>query len=353
MKIKKQFQTESENVKKYSQQIKNLEGKLKSLDKIKHQPRIRRELERAIKELKHKVNTMDNIDFYVASTAGILHKYKKMLNTPIKMSFMGKSNIDNTEKINIINEYVDIAKRYINIIDRPMKDKIIICNNCDVKDSFDIIDNSIYICINCGSQQKISHHVSKYKDIDRINISTKYTYARKSNFKDCIDQYQGKQNCNINEMVYDMLVDRLVKHRLVVGDDSTPKGIRFSKVTKNHIHKFLKELGYAKHYENVNLIYYNITGKRPDDITYLEPRLLRDFDILTECYDMKFKNDKKFKRKNFINTHYVLYQLLCKNGHKCDQNDFTMLKTVDRKKFHDDIAKKCFEELSWNHTPLI
>ena len=38
--------------------------------------------------------------------------------------------------------------------------------------------------------------------------------------------------------------------------------------------------------------------------------------------------------------------------HPCNKQDFAILKTVDRKSFHDDITKKCFEDLGWNHTPL-
>ena len=112
---------------------------------------------------------------------------------------------------------------------------------------------------------------------------------------------------------------------------------------------FLKELEYNKHYENINLIHYNLTGVKPDDISYLENKLLDDFDSLTELYDKRFKN---IDRKNFINTQYVLYQLLSRHKHPCIKEDFTILKTIDRKSFHDDICKVLFEERGWNHSPF-
>jgi hypothetical protein len=112
---------------------------------------------------------------------------------------------------------------------------------------------------------------------------------------------------------------------------------------------FLKELEYTKHYENANLIHYNITGNKPDDIGYLEDSLLNDFDILTELYDKKFKH---LDRKNFINTQYVLFQLLLRHKHPCNKDDFNILKTVDRKTFHDEICKSLFEELGWNFSPF-
>jgi hypothetical protein len=204
----------------------------------------------------------------------------------------------------------------------------------------------------CGSQQEILLYTSTYKDIDRINISSKYTYDRRVHFRDCINQYQGKQNSSIDQIVYTQLSDQFDKHHLLTGGKNTPIETRFKNITKEHIYIFLKELEYTKHYENVNLIHYQLTGKKPDDISHLEDRLLDDFDLLTELYDKKFKNKQGFDRKNFINTQYVLYQLLVRYRHVCKKEDFTILKTVDRKSFHDDVAKICFEELGWNHSPL-
>jgi hypothetical protein len=191
--------------------------------------------------------------------------------------------------------------------------------------------------------------VSSYKDVTRINISSKYCYDRRIHFRDCINQYQGKQNSTINQDVYDNLEKQFDLHHLLIGESNTPKNIRFKNITKEHISVFLKELQYTKHYENINLIHYNITGVKPDDIGYLEDKLLEDFDILTDLYDKKFKN---IDRKNFINTQYVLYQLLLKHKHPCRKEDFSILKTMDRKTFHDDIMICLFTALSWNFTPL-
>jgi len=115
---------------------------------------------------------------------------------------------------------------------------------------------------------------------------------------------------------------------------------------------FLKDTVNSKHYEDVILIYFNITGKKPNDISHLEPNLLDDFDVLTNLYDKKFKRDAKFDRKNFINTQYVLFQLLRRHKYMCKKQDFNILKTIDRKSFHDDICKELFEELGWNFTAI-
>ena len=113
---------------------------------------------------------------------------------------------------------------------------------------------------------------------------------------------------------------------------------------------FLKDLGYTNHYENVHLIHYNLTDVKPDDISYLEDQLLDDFDTLTNLYDKRYKN---IDRKNFINTQHILYQLLIHHKHHCNRENFGILKTLDRRSFHDEVCKTLFQELGWNYTPIL
>ena len=93
-----------------------------------------------------------------------------------------------------------------------------------------------------------------------------------------------------------------------------------------------------------------MTGKKSNDISHLEDKLIKDFEVLSDLYDKKFKHDKtkKIDRKSFINVQYVLFQLLRRHKYPCKREDFNILKTLDRKAFHDDIMKELFEELNWN-----
>jgi hypothetical protein len=123
-------------------------------------------------------------------------------------------------------------------------------------------------------------------------------YDRKVHFRDCIKQYQGKQNSTIPDKIYNDLREQFRRHHLLDCDKCT-------RVTKNHILLFLKELGYSTHYENVHLIHYTFTGIKPDDISYLEERLLDDFDALTDLYDKKFKNINR----NWMESYSLLLRL--------------------------------------------
>jgi len=348
------FEEEIKKLAVYRIQLKELEITLSSQNVSQ---RFQKELKTSIDFLKNKIEDIETkrtYNFYIAETCECLERYRKILQTPLKMNFMGKKNENNSEKNEIIKKYVNIAGKYKNIVsDFPIKLKEVHCNNptCTNKKSFDIIDNSIYICLVCGSQQEILLHISSYKDVNRINISTKYTYDRKVHFRDCINQYQGKQNCTIDPKVISSLEDQFEKHHLLGGKNESTE-VRFKNITKEHVFLFLKELNFTKHYENANLIYSQITGKKLDDISYLEDKLLDDFDKFIEMYDKKFRNQPDFERSNLINSQYILYQFLMIYHHPCKKEDFSILKTLDRKAFHDEVTKVCFEELGWNHTPM-
>lgn len=360
--IRNEFLVELDAVSEYKQHIETFNMMLNN-NKISE--RNRSDLLINIEETEKKINSIINnekLNFYISDTIEYILSYKKMLQEPITINFIGAPVISKKEKEieKITNSYIDAAFKYMS--PSIKKDLItftnvndIRCNNCSNKNNFDIIDCMIYVCTTCGSQQTILLRTSSYKDVDRINISTKYTYDRKIHFKDCINQYQGKQNTTIEQKIYDDLEKEFEKHNLLVGDKNTPRKQRFKNITKNHITLFLKDLEYGvKHYENVNLIYTTFTEKPLDDISYLENILLDDFDKFTELYDAKTRDGTiKLERTSFINKHHILFQLLQHHHHKCDKSDFPPLKTLNRQLLHDEICSFLFAELGWNYNSYL
>lgn len=352
-KIRLNFKEEKDKLEFYKNKLQDIKY---SLELKNISQRVINSLMESEKESSNHINSIENdisLHFYITETAFLLEKYKEILNKPIKVNFMGKAIKNNKDKKSIIDQYLEIARKYVDIelIIKENKDNKkdkIICKNCNNKKDFEVLDNNVYICIICSAQQLILKNISSYSDIDRVNISSKYCYDRKIHFRDCINQYQGKQNSTIDPKVYEELERQFDLHHLLVGDKDTSKNIRFKNITKEHIAMFLKELEYTKHYENINLIHYNITGIKPDDIGYLEDKLLDDFDTLVELYDKLFKH---INRKNFINTQYILQNLLKRHKHPCKSDDFTILKTIDRKTFHDDIFRELAIRLEWSFTP--
>ena len=306
------------------------------------------------------IDYQTNLNFYIMDVTPLLESYKQMILAPKKISFMVKKSTDHQEVRLVVKNYLDILKIYnINYGDledivsnnnkSPIKKKE--CKKC--KSTQELVYNeftNVEICEFCGTQEEKSYKSSCYKDITRVNISNKYTYERRVHFKDCINQYQGKQNSTIDDKVYKDLETQLELHRIIPVDQTLAK--RFSDVTKEHILLFLKETGHSKHYEDIVLIYHKLTGKKIDDISAIEDALMEDFDKISNVYDQKFKFTGKIDRKSFINTQYVLFQLLRKHKYPCKRTDFNMLKTLDRKSFHDEVVKEIFEHLNFNFTPI-
>ena len=351
-KILRNFDQEETKIPEYKEKLKSIH---KALQSNKIRDKTRKDLIQANSSLSdHLVDLKGQIskNFYIAESIELIEAYKKILEIPRRISFMGKASGDDKGKKDVITTYLAIAQKYVEIDIVPtQKSAKIVCAECQNKKEFDVLDNDIYVCLECFAQQIVSRHrSSSYNDIDRVNISSKYMYDRKVHFRDCINQYQGKQNSTVPQEVYDNLEKEFIRHHLMPENhEILPREEMFKNIKKEHILMFLRELEYTKHYENLHLIHYNFTGIKPDDISHLEDALLDDFDALTELYDKHFRHNS---RKNFINTQYVLYQLLTRHKHPCKMRDFTILKTIDRKAFHDDVARVLFNKLGWNFQPL-
>lgn len=276
------------------------------------------------------------------------------------MSFMGPVKVSSNDKSKLENAYSNIYEKYHKFTHSTLSDVVKKkenandestpecttkgCNSIDFKTI-----NETVVCDQCSCVQASTISTTSYADIDRINVSTRYLYDRKVHFRDCILQFQGRQNVTIDKSVYDNLEIEFDRHHLLVGDKNTPVYIRFSKITKEHISMFLKELRLSKHYENVQLIHFNLTGKQPPDISRLEGVLISDFEQLTMLYDEVYMYES---RKNFINTQYVLFQLLKRHKYPCNVSDFSIIKTSERRAWHHRVCKNLFSKLNWNFTAV-
>ena len=347
-KIHEKFDTERSMLPTYIKKIEDIKNIILTED---IDSRTKKKLEQSLQEyegLIENISTETDVNFYIGETLPIIEQYKKILKTPIKISFVGNETVRITaEKEKLIKDFIKIAKKYISNVGVFHEEKIKseICDNCAKH-----ISNGI--CVECGYEKEQTGTNISYKDISRTNILQKYTYERRTHFRDCINQFQGKQNCKIDKKIYDDIEEQLEKHHLIPLDKNLPVEIRYAKIKKEHIMLFLKELSYDKHYENANYIYSKLSGSKCPDISHIEEQLMNDFDTIVSLYIKKFKYENRTDRKSFMNIQYVFFQLLNKNKYKCKKEDFNILKTIDRKTFHDDVFKELFEELGWNHTPF-
>jgi len=158
-KIKASLQEEIESVNIFKSKLKSLQSLLNirnlsksSIDKINNN----------IAKLKERIENAETrkiIDYYTLETSELIEKYKKILKTPISVSFSGKQPVsdDNlTMKMTLINDYMKISKKYISDSDSESdsetppvtaaKKNKYQCTECKKK-IFDVVDGTTYICI--------------------------------------------------------------------------------------------------------------------------------------------------------------------------------------------------------------
>ena len=365
-----------------------------------------------IKLIQHIDNYISNLPInelkYLQLSEDFINKYNDLINKPINSSFIGKK-VKNNSMIDLDVEYKEQTKEFINkheifnvpdipeqFLDNFKENEISSSSNkssktskkeiyiytcisnilksleiknkqkkktqyceCIKKDDNKIenrLDNSCeIICAECGTIYTSSFSESiTYNDYSRININPKYHYEKRCHFRDTINQFQGKQNRSIPDIVYTKLEEMLEKHKLIKTEDkqledgTIVKVKNYDKVLKKHIRLFLSETGFSKYYEDEQLIYNKITGKEKIDISQYEPKLFEDFDKLVKAYSSL----KEITRTNLLNSHYVLRQLLLRQGVKVADSVLHFLKTPQRLREHDEIYKKCCEVLKWEFTPM-
>lgn len=367
-KIREKWQKKQDEIVEIDEKIDEFQQILDEDEKFVLSIHVRTDLQEKITELKNEKDHIQNLlgiaDFYTMEVNELLRQKSEA--HPQKISFM-KREKKSSGTHDLTKKYLEILRKYdltgedmvlsvadmeIGMASSKSGRERAVCSNCDSVEFAYMPDGNLLICEACGKQEEKVFKTVSFKDISRVNMSNKYTYERRIHFKDCMNQYQGKQNATVDEKVYRDLEEQFFRHDLLNGDLNTPKKQRFERITKEHIMMFLKETGHTKHYEDIVLIYHTMTGKKVDDISHLEGQLMDDFDKISELYDKKYKMEKKIDRKSFINTQYILFQLLRRHKYPCKREDFNMLKTLDRQSFHDDIVRDLFEQLGFNFTPI-
>jgi hypothetical protein len=291
----------------------------------------------------------ETFSMYIVLTHSLVESYNKLIKQSVKKTFLyrAKDNKDN-DSLERKNKLDDIERKYVNILKSEFPEVIEklnidtayikhsgeetvsneineACSSCG-----EFIDNSSR-CKFCGAEMLSISLDINYHDTDRINTNKKYKYSKTIHFKDTMNQFQGKQNKYIDKKVYFDLEKEFKSH-----------GIDPKKITKDHLRMFLQETRHTKHYEDINLLYHHYTGKPLPDISHLEEVLTKDFQSILSAYEQL-----ETEKINFLHVQYILYQLLRRHKFMCKEDDFTMLKTIDKKIEHDDYYEKICNILEW------
>jgi hypothetical protein len=274
---------------------------------------------------------------YIHKTEKILKEYEDIMEKPIKIDFnSGKTSNDEIRKRDLLIEFVNIARDYIDIEPITVKKQMFLCEFCN--EEMLQRDDLQFVCKSCGCSERALAAVTNYQDNSRINSSQRYVYEKLANFLNSIKEFQGKQNTTVPKIVRTDLDDQIKSHDITVD-----------RLTKDHIYEFLKITDHTDHYKDINMLYTEITGKSSPDISHLVTPLRQMFKMALPV----FERIKSPDRLNFLNGQFVLFKFLQLLEFNCSEDNFYILKTREKILEHDEKWKIICEELDWPYIATV
>lgn len=278
----------------------------------------------------------------------IVNRTKELLDTPVKINFFNKKqapNNDEKELESLKQEMIELSKKYIDFTEE--KEQI---EQCDCGNSEMIEDNAEQICVNCGKTKFMNITLSCFADNERVSYSQKYKYKKINHFKDTIRQFQGIQNKHIDKKVLVDLKDALEKDKIIDQSLVNP----YYKLTKEHLRIYMDHTGHNKYYEDINLIFNHFTGRECPTISEdIYSKIIEDFEKLVQMFISISSNEDKIERTNFLNSQYVLYQLLKRYNYHCVESDFALPRSIKCRVDQENIFIMLCDKLHWSYISIL
>jgi hypothetical protein len=257
---------------------------------------------------------------------------KKLVQEILSETAENKRKLKYEEYVNFLKSFMNVS--FDNTPDNEERKKLR-CLYCD-KDKF-FSNSGIIYCSNCYSE--ISPEISLYS-INKKNIYNTYIYEEKENFRRAIERFQGKQKVKFPKDMFERLDRYFASYGLPTGKEVRERKILMD---KELLLKALSENKLNKYYEDINLICNIYWNYELPDISHIEKKLMEDYEKFNEMYRKIKKN-----RKSSLNTQFLLYKLLKRNGFPCNKSDFKLIKTADIIELHKKIYKEVCKKLNWN-----
>tara|TARA_Y100000389_G_scaffold188322_1_gene210764 strand:- start:8711 stop:9892 length:1182 start_codon:yes stop_codon:yes gene_type:complete len=308
-----------------------------------------------IKEEIYKINknieeirNNNEIEYYT-NTSEILFNYYNMLEdesnrnnnknnkTVLDALNNKKENKINTEKTNLVDEYLSLTnKQYVKKVN---KENIEICKECDNQLTC-LQHEAIMICNKCGYQELLL--VEQNRPILKQNTkdTSHFSYKRINHFREWCNQVQGKESTDIPDEIFESILNEIKKEKIT---DTTT-------ITYTKMREILKRLRINKYYEHINYILNRINGiPTPQFSSELEDKLCLMFRDIQGPFLKHCPKD----RKNFLSYSYVLYKFFQILGLNQYLKYFPLLKSREKLYLQDQIWKKICEELGYPIIPSL
>ena len=299
---------------------------------------------------------------YLGKSLSILKAYKLVSSDASKgivsIRRLGQKQEANPEKItnrlNIIQQYLEIARDYI-ILDVVQINQIKArCPGCGIDFSQVMIDEESGLCIcDCGvERENLSQH-SLYKDSTRVNIGNRNNYEDWENFEKALTRYQGRQQNKPPQKLYDQLdaYYRKIQKSLGVEIRARPSLSDGKKegTSRQMMLDALCETNNSAYYDDVNLVMNVYWSWKLPDVAHLEAQIMQDYYLTQQVYN----SEPHHGRDASLNTQFRLYVHLLAVGHRCCRDDFKIQTSRDSLEFHQEMWKKMCDKTGVKFHPVI
>lgn len=267
---------------------------------------------------------------YIQNSQILLDKWRDCVQRENSDLMFGAIKNSVPEKINYIHRYIGLASKYVelNLVYDNSRQKEY-CMYCNQKYSVD--DDENFYCEPCGLYIEEMLNTATFSDLSRINGTHNNDYRSKENFKNAWNYHQGK-------VPVDFPIDLVSR----VDNYCKINHINKMNIEPQTMWEIFKIIGY-KNYKSVNLFLSIYNNYKLDNYNEIEAVIFADQETFSAMYE-KVKDES---RSSAMNTEYLMFILLRKNGVNCQRNAFRIPTTPKTINDLETTAKKTFKALNW------
>lgn len=323
-----------------------LEEELKLRHDLINYNRIKSDISRYVKIIKD-VKSGKRYNDYINLTKDIIDEYASIRSDIKELDFHEIMNpkvseVEADRKIYLIERYLEIAKKYIDIdVSRVRLEEDYICQNCSASLK-DLIpdENGIITCEvkECQTEHNISTNISSKKDVYKSNNSNSDDSI--DNFMKAFYAYQGivKMSKEEEKEICELLDEFFTSIGRPIGEEikKLPLNKRGLRGDTNHkmMHMALSKINKTRHYRYTNYIGSIYWGWKLPNVSHLEEIIKRDYMKTQAAYNQIPKDLKE--RSSSLGTHYRLYRHLRLRGHKCHMDEFKIAENDKSTRIHEN-----------------